>query len=216
MKIQNLLKDYYSQNGEDGVVKYILDKLDKNNWCCEFGAWDGKNLSNTFNLVEKSDFNAVYIEPDEVKYESLLETVRQFSRIIPINKEVGIEKNTLDEILSETDIPKNFDILSIDVDGIDYAIWKSFKNYEPKVVIIEVNSGIGPDVLLSEHELTEHSLSTRTGVNFRTCYELGRDKGYTLIYYTGNMIFIHNDYKHLFDCYDDNNYLEAYRTWWNN
>ena len=31
MKIQNLLKDYYSQNGEDGVVKYILDKLDKIN-----------------------------------------------------------------------------------------------------------------------------------------------------------------------------------------
>lgn len=210
MKIQNLLFDYYSQNGEDGVVKYILDKLDKNNWCCEFGAWDGKHLSNTFNLVEKNNYNAVYIEFDELKYNDLLNTVKEYPKIIPIREKVGIDVNTLDEILSNTEIPKDFDILSIDVDGLDYLIWRTLENYTPKVVIIEINSGITPDWIFPEHDLNERTLSTNPNVNFSTCYDLGRKKGYSLIYYTGNMIFVHNDYKHLFNCYSDDNYLDAY------
>ena len=50
-------KNVFSQNGEDGVILFLLKKLkllNKNNglWCCEFGAWDGVNGSNTFNLVK--------------------------------------------------------------------------------------------------------------------------------------------------------------------
>ena len=56
-------KNKYSQNGEDGVLQEILKRLNiKKGWVCEFGAWDGKHLSNTFNLVEKKNFQAVYIE----------------------------------------------------------------------------------------------------------------------------------------------------------
>ena len=45
---QKFKKNIYSQNGEDGIIEVILnrldDKLDKT--CCECGAWDGINLSN--------------------------------------------------------------------------------------------------------------------------------------------------------------------------
>jgi hypothetical protein len=47
----------FSQNGEDGVIEYILDKLNiTSGTCCEFGAWDGKHLSNTFNLIKNKDW----------------------------------------------------------------------------------------------------------------------------------------------------------------
>jgi len=70
-------RDVYSQNGEDGIIEELLKRLNINNgWVCEFGAWDGIYLSNTFNLVEKG-FNAVFIEGDVNKYNDLLNTVKK-------------------------------------------------------------------------------------------------------------------------------------------
>lgn len=41
-------KNVHSQSGEDGVIGAILDLLpERDRWCVEFGAWDGKLLSNT-------------------------------------------------------------------------------------------------------------------------------------------------------------------------
>ena len=50
-------KNIYSENGEDGIISVILERLnlpkDEFGWCCEFGAWDGKEASNTFALLER-------------------------------------------------------------------------------------------------------------------------------------------------------------------
>ena len=60
MMFNDFKKNVYSQNGEDGILEEILKKLDlrKNGWCCEFGAWDGKRGSNTFNLVK--NYSSIY------------------------------------------------------------------------------------------------------------------------------------------------------------
>ena len=61
----------YSQNGEDGIIAEIFnrikDKIVLTNWVVEFGAWDGKHLSNTFLLIEKG-FHAVLIESDTHRF----------------------------------------------------------------------------------------------------------------------------------------------------
>ena len=52
MFLEKYKKNFYSQSGEDGIINEILKRLDlysrKNKWCCEFGAWDGKQSSNTY------------------------------------------------------------------------------------------------------------------------------------------------------------------------
>jgi hypothetical protein len=212
----NNKKNIYSQNGEDGILDYLLSIIpDKNNWCCEFGAWDGKYLSNTFNLVENKNYNAVYIESDETRYNDLLKTADIYKQIIPINKFIDIEKNLIDNILIETKIPLNFDVLSIDVDGVDYALWKSIKKYKPKIVVIEINSSINPNTIFYENELSIEYLSNRPGVNFMTCYNLGIEKGYTFLCHTGNMIFIDSMYNNLFKTIPNNENLIDYfdKTW---
>lgn len=46
-------KSIFSQSGEDGVLDFILSKLSKlDNWCVEFGAWDGIHLSNTYYFID--------------------------------------------------------------------------------------------------------------------------------------------------------------------
>ena len=80
---QKYKKNFYSQNGEDGIVLEILKRLKlnlRNKWCCEFGAWDGIHGSNTFNLIKKKNYNAVYIEGDIKRYQDLLKTKKNIKK----------------------------------------------------------------------------------------------------------------------------------------
>lgn len=180
----------YSQNGEDGIIQELLKLLHiDSGWVVEFGACDGKYLSNTFNLVENNNFNAVYIEGDETFYKKLLTTSKQFKNITPLNcfiQPTGV--CSLTNVLEKTLIPVDFEILSIDVDGIDYHIWENFEKYSPQIVIIEINSSFKPDI-----EIIHSESNPVTGSSFLSTLKLGINKGYTLVCHTGNMFFLRND-----------------------
>jgi hypothetical protein len=204
-------KNIHSQNGEDGIVEELLKRLNiESGYVCEFGAWDGIHLSNTFNLVQNKNFNAVFIEGDENRYNDLLNTVEKFPNIIPIKAYVDHNdtSNSLDNLLKKTIIPNDFDILSIDIDSYDYQVWQSLKVYKPKIVIIEINSS----TKVNNSEWI-HTPGKYDGTGFKPTYDLGIEKGYKFILHTGNMFFIRSD---LFDklniTYD--NPLENFRTNW--
>ena len=190
MFLKEYKKNFFSQNGEDGVLLEILNRLNllhkKNNWCCEFGAWDGKHGSNTFNLIKKYNFNAVYIEGDKKKFSLLKKLKKKYLRIVCFNKYISQKKNSpnlLDKILLKTKIKKNFEILSIDIDSYDLAVWDSVKKYKPIIVIIEINSGLKPGVYQTHTE-------SKQGNSFSSTLKLAKKKGYNLVTHTGNCIFI--------------------------
>ena len=190
---QKYRKNIFSQNGEDGVILEILKRLKSNDnlkWCCEFGAWDGKHGSNTFNLVKSHNYHAVYIEGDKKKYKDLILTQNKYQNIVAINKYVSHKKNhinLLDKILKKTKISKNFDILSIDIDSYDLAVWKSLKSYRPKIVIIEINSGIAPGIVQT------HS-PYNIGNSFSSTVNFANKINYQLVCHTGNCIFVDKKY----------------------
>jgi hypothetical protein len=55
----------------------------------------------------------------------------------------------LDTILREVDAPKNFELLSIDVDSDDLEIWRGLHAFRPLCVVIEYNPTIPFDVRFS-------------------------------------------------------------------
>ena len=181
-------KNVYSQNGEDGILEELLRRLGiRQGWVCEFGAWDGKHLSNTFHLIEQG-FRGVFIEGDSRKYMDLVDTARHNPTIKPILAFVTEDGETsLDSLLSKTDIPEDFDVLSIDIDSSDYQVWRGVQRYSPKIVIIEINSGIHPS------ERYVYGDGAESGSSFRSMLELGVEKEYTFVCHTGNMIFVRND-----------------------
>ncbi len=182
-------KNIHSQNGEDGVVEEILKRLAiQSGQFVEFGAWDGKHLSNTFALLERG-WEGVYIEGDKAKYSDLLKNMEKFpGRVDAVQSMVEITgANSLDSLLSSTRVKSDFELLSIDIDTYDWFIWESLSNYFPSIVIIEINSFI-PVGVVQTHRDGQIAQSS-----FSATLSLGQHKGYTLVCHTGNMIFVRND-----------------------
>jgi hypothetical protein len=187
-------KNIYSQNGEDHIILELFNRLEiydlKSVYCCEFGAWDGSYLSNTFNLVEKGA-SAILIEGDPTRFDDLSRLVKRFKKVTAIQANVSHnleDNNSLDKILSKTEIPKDFDLLSIDIDSYDLDVFESLTNYNPKIVIIEINSGVLPGIHY------RHSKNT-PGNTFSATLKVALEKKYTLVHHCGNMIFVKNDFK---------------------
>jgi len=181
-------KNIYSQNGEDGVLDEILRRLEISTGSfVEFGAWDGKHLSNTFYLLEQG-WRGVYIEGDTDRFQELTHNMKQFSEHVEVINAYIEPKGThsLDSLLASTRIHPEFDVLSIDVDSCDWQLWESLQNYSPTIVVIEINSSI-PVGIYQTHRGKEVQ-----GSSFTSTVDLGSKKGYTAVCHTGNLIFVKN------------------------
>ncbi|OEU64758.1 MAG: hypothetical protein BBJ57_03015 [Desulfobacterales bacterium PC51MH44] len=207
--LHDFAKNVTSQYGEDGILEKVLETVtDNDNWCVEFGAWDGKLFSNTYNLINNKDYLAVLIEADSRKFRDLLKTYKKNSRVIPLNAFVGFEKeNGLDAILEPTGIPVNFDFLSIDIDGNDYHVWEAVQNYKPKVVVIEYNPTISNKV----NFVQKPDIGINQGSSLLATDKLAKRKGYELVAVTKtNAIFVDSKYFGLFGI--KNNHVDVMRT----
>ena len=204
----------HSQNGEDGVIAELIQRIgllvNEDFWCVEFGAWDGVHLSNTFALVESNSATAVMIEGDHQKYRDLRETAKKHPSIIPLEGFVTGNRNpeespatnlftgsfdpkkvaTLDQLLRATQCPRDYDLLSIDIDSYDLEVWEAHRDFEPKLVVIEINSSLEPGILQWHGE-------GKTGNSFSSTLAVAKAKGYSLVCHTGNLIFVRNDLAHL-------------------
>jgi len=182
-------KNLYSQFGEDGVIKEICSRLQLSRGSfVEFGAWDGKHFSNTYHLLEQA-WDGVYIEGDKTKFDDLVYNMQRFQeRVTLINAYVEVHGvRSLDHLLSTTKLTGDFELLIIDIDSYDWYVWQSLKNYHPIILIIEINSSI-PVGIFQTHR-NDHV----QGSSFTATVELGKEKGYTPVCHTGNVIFVRND-----------------------
>jgi hypothetical protein len=78
------------------------------------------------------------------------------------------------------------DLLSLDVDGNDYWIWKALDCVTPRVVVLEFNAGCGPDVSVTmsyqpDFRLDYTAQPYRCGASLSAFVKLARAKGYRLV-----------------------------------
>lgn len=181
-----LARNVHSQTGEDGILEWLFSKIEpRYRICVEFGAWDGRHLSNTFNLVAYQGWKGIYIEADARKFQTLKQTAAEHPQITPILSFVSASgPDSLDNILQQEQIPEYFDLLSIDVDGNDYEIWEGMTRFRPSVVIIEHNPSIPPGF-----EYVDHGGRAFMGSSATSLHQLARRKGYELLGCTFNNSF---------------------------
>ncbi len=133
--LMNFERKVYSQNGEDGIIQEIFNRIGTTDkFFVEFGIQDGTECC-CRNLLEHHGWSGVWMEGSA----ELAERARQRFGHLPIK--VLHRFVTTDNIVAsfqEAGIPREFDFLSIDVDGNDYWIWKQIgPHYSPRVIIVE-------------------------------------------------------------------------------
>ena len=171
-------KSIYSQWGEDGVLEKIFRRIGFNNRVClDIGAWDGIHFSNTLNLAEKHGLKRILCEADETR---TLEATNNF----PDSQVFGRCEN-IDSILAVCKAPIDIDLLCIDVDGDDYYLWQDMVKYKPRVIVIEYNQTVPPDVSVVQERGGSFGASSEVLCN------LAKEKGYLLVHATvTNLIFL--------------------------
>lgn len=193
MDLRSAALNVTSQCGEDGILEAIFEVLGVSRGACvEFGAWDGKKHSNTWSLISRGWYG-VLIEGNRDRYTDLVMNypARGGIDLDCMNRVVGFDPpNTLDEILNETSIPLDFDLLSIDIDGNDYHVFAAMKMYRPKVVVIEFNPSIPNDFRFVQ----ARDMRCNQGSSLLALTELARSKDYKLIATTAvNAIYVREE-----------------------
>jgi hypothetical protein len=110
----------------------------------------------------------------------------------PVHKYVGFtEEDGLDAILAETPIPREFDVLSIDIDGNDYHVWNAIERYRPNVVVIEYN----PTIPSAVNFVQKADMRVNHGSSILALVRLAGHKGYELVSATQhNCFFVGREY----------------------
>lgn len=196
-------KNVTAQGGEDGIYLKIFEIIGtRNKVMVDFGAGDGHHISNSYNLIHNLGWRGVLIEPGP-QYEKLHALYEKRSDVVTIKDIVGFdEKNKLDTHLQNSglDIPYDFDLLSIDIDGNDIHVWRDIVKYKPRVVCIEFNHALPNDVYL----LQPKDLDVNIGSSLAATIEAGKELGYELVCVTGpNAHFVRKEVFQLFEIADN-------------
>jgi hypothetical protein len=137
-----------SQWGEDGIIQYLLSKVAiSNKLFVEFGVDDYRESNTRFLLINNnwSGFLIVYdknnvskIRAQDYYWRYDLSAVSAF-----------ITKDNINEIIGNVGISGDIGLLSIDIDGNDYWVWKAINVISPRIVIAEYNSIFGGRLALT-------------------------------------------------------------------
>ena len=135
-------KRIISQNGEDGIIEAIFHRIGTiNKYYVEFGVEDGLQC-NTGYLAAFKDWSGLMIESNIKMYKKLVNNYSHLPKIKIAHH--YITKDNINTVFREMNVPNEFDLLSIDIDGNDYWVWKALQDYKPRVVIIEYNASYAP------------------------------------------------------------------------
>ncbi len=200
-------RSVFSQRGEDGVIERIFEIIPPGpRYAVEFGASDGVTLSNTRNLIVNHGWSALLMEGDDDLARRAAENYRNHPQVKAI--QAWIYPGNIELLLEENGVPRDFDLISIDIDSNDYYVWKVMHEFRPKVVLIEYNAGFPPPqkAVIEFHPMSYFDRSDYFGASIQSLYELGKRKGYELVHCESrgvNLFFVDEKYFRRFGLKDN-------------
>jgi len=176
----------FSQWGEDRIIQFLIRHTKiPNKIFVEFGVEDYTEANTRFLLIndnwsglvmDASKSNINFIKSDDIFWRYDLKAVCSF-----------IASDNINQLISENIKEKDTGILSIDIDGNDYWVWKAIDRISPRIVICEYNGIFG-----CEHSVTvpyeknfgrtkKHYSNLYWGASLPALCHLAESKGYVFV-----------------------------------
>jgi hypothetical protein len=198
----------YSQTDEDGILLYIFSVVGATNRSCvEICAGDGIQC-NTANLIVNHGWSGLLIDGERENVERGTRFYAKSPRTCiypPMFLHAWITRGTVNDLLVNSGFSGEIDLLSLDLDGVDYWIWEAMTVVKPRVVVVEYQDILGPerswtvpyadDFVAGRHSMT-NAMPNFAGASLRAFVNLARHKGYRLIgvnQYGFNAFFARDD-----------------------
>lgn len=176
----------FSQNGEDGIIDYLLFSLGIiNPKFIEIGIGNYEE-SNTRYLFETTSSKGLIIDCIKNLKAKVSKSTKLWKGDLKIVEEF-VDSENFNKILEENFFNKEIDLFSLDIDGIDYWVLKKIPENFSKIIIVEYNSSFG-----HKHEVTVPNIKRfdRTkyhysnlcfGASLKAIINLLEKKNYTFI-----------------------------------
>lgn len=202
-KLSDVDYKIFSQNGEDGILDYLLYqlKIEKPKYI-EIGVGDYTE-SNTRFIFERCSPKGVIVDCLENLEEKIKKNFSLWKSELKIVNDF-VNPNNIIKIMREADTLNNLDIFSLDIDGIDYWILKELPKDFSKIAIVEFNPIFGKNLKVSVPNITNfdrkkyHYSNLCFGMSLQAAIEIMNEKNF---YFVGtnllrnNAFFISKNYK---------------------
>jgi hypothetical protein len=193
----------FSQWGEDGIIQFLIRHVNiKHKIFVEFGVQNYTESNTRFLLInnnwkglvmDASKKNIKYIKADPIFWRYDLTAVYAF-----------ITRDNINQLLRANGVTGDIGLLSIDIDGNDYWVWKTITVVQPAIVIIEYNHRFGADravtIPYDENFIRSnaHYSNIYYGASLKAFYLLAQEKGYAFVGCNragNNAFFVRRDLK---------------------
>lgn len=195
----------YSQNDEDGILLFIFSIIGfSKKKLIDLGSGTIKN-SNTANLIINHCWTGLLIDGNKSKIEQsrkVYNSIPETQQYPPTLISCKITAENINSIIETNGFNGEVDLLSIDIDGIDYWVWKAIECTRPRVVLIEYQCIWGPEKSVTVPYDAEFNggfvgqYGVYSGASLNAFVKLAHEKGYRLIgcnQYGYNAFFVRND-----------------------
>jgi hypothetical protein len=176
----------YSQFEEDGLLLFIFSLVPPiNRKCVELCAGDGRQC-NTANLIINHGWWGFLFEGDEDKVKTGVDFyARNRDTFLhpPRFTRAWITAENVNEVLERSGVCGPVDLLSLDLDGMDYWVWKAITAVQPQVVVCETHNLVPAGKALAVPYDPKFVCRRKDyrGASLAAMCKLGREKGYRLI-----------------------------------
>ena len=177
----------FSQFEEDGLLLYIFSVIGfHNKTFVEVGSDDGIN-SNCANLVFNFGFHGLFIDGNEKAIKRGRKFYSKYPHpwmYAPKFTCAKVTTENINQLVADAELSGTVDLLSIDIDGNDYWIWKALDQVQPNVVIIETHIEFGMHNIVVPYD-PEYSFPGKHpvyhGASPKAMVKLAKEKGYRLV-----------------------------------